>query len=86
MAMSSFSHIVDDVMSIVGSLQSNYFSHVNRHGNAVAHAPASRSIFSFISFDETYSYRHPKHSCIKKKKKIQHYFKGISLTPQDEQT
>ena len=53
MAMSSFCHIVNNIISIFGSLQSNYFSHVNRYGNAIAHASASRS-------DENYTYRHPK--------------------------
>ena len=43
----SFGHIVKDIESISGLLQTKSFSHVRREGNTVAHALAQRARLSF---------------------------------------
>ncbi|KAL0013621.1 hypothetical protein SO802_000690 [Lithocarpus litseifolius] len=47
MENSAVGHILKDTLSIVSLLQSFSFSHVNRQGNAVAHALAQRARLSF---------------------------------------
>ena len=47
MEKSVVGHIIKDTLSYVSLLQSYSFSHVNRQGNAVAHAFAQRARLSF---------------------------------------
>ena len=43
----SFGHILKDIESISGLLQTKSFSHVRRQGNTMAHALAQRARLSF---------------------------------------
>ena len=47
MENSAVGHILKDTLSYVSLLRSYSFSHVNRQGNAVAHALAQRARLSF---------------------------------------
>lgn len=44
----SIGQIIEDTLSIVGSLRTYSFSHTRRQGNCVAHALAKRDIVSFL--------------------------------------
>ena len=46
-SLHSIGHIVKDIESISGLLQTKSFSHVRRQGNTVAHALAQRARLSF---------------------------------------
>ena len=43
----SIGQIINDILSIVGSLRTFSFSHTRRQGNYVAHVLAKRAIVSF---------------------------------------